>query len=252
MREMNDPQAVRPDPPVPEAGGTPPDELSRRRLLVGGVAAVGAAAVAAASLTRSAAAVAAQQPLSTQVVVADASLCVGCLACEVNCSTWHASVGRSALPRIRIIQAANVQLDKSVAAYLPTRAGFSPLTCKQCPTPWCIPNCPTDALRIDAKTGNRYIDEKACIACGKCEVDCPVEWKGTQARKARAIDGKRVVYDPVLNVYTKCDLCIGREGGPICVERCPVNLAIKVGYVKSDHLALELRPATEAQWKKLA
>lgn len=230
----------------------PAEPVSRRRLVSGGLAAVGAVAVGAAVLGRAASTAAAAEPLSKQVVSADPTLCVGCLACEVNCSTWHASVGRSAVPRIRIMATPTVALRKEVSSHLPTRAGFSPATCKQCPTPWCLPNCPTDGLRIDPATGNRYINEAECIACGKCEVDCPVEWEGTWARNGgQAIASKRVVYDPALNVFTKCDLCVGRDGGPICVERCPVNLAIKSGYVQSANLCLELKASTEEQWKKL-
>lgn len=238
------------DATLPGASG-PDEPLSRRRLVVGGLAAVGAAAVAAGTLGRAANAASAQDPLSSKVIVADPTLCVGCLACEVNCAEWHASVGRSALPRIRIMATPEVKLKSAVAAFLPARSGFTPATCRQCPTPWCLPNCPTTGLRIDPKTGNRYIDEEDCIACGKCEVDCPVEWKGTLALKAKAISSKRVVYDPATNVFTKCDLCIGRDGGPICVERCPVNVAIKAGYIKSDTLALDAKPSTEEQWKRL-
>ena len=194
---------------------------------------------------------AAAQMQSKGVIVSDPSLCVGCLACEVNCSTWHASVGRSSLPRIRIVSDPSVKLAGKVASYLPGRAGNSPQTCKQCPTAWCQPNCPTTGLSIDPSTGNRYINEVDCIACGKCEVDCPVEFNGTLAYKAQAISSKRVVYDPVKNVYNKCDLCRGREGGPICVERCPVNVAIRAGYIQSDHLALDVKPSTEEQWKRL-
>lgn len=249
---MNDPEAQHqaPDEP-PEAGGPPDEPLSRRRLVVGGLAGIAAVGVSMSSFGRAASAAVAVQPQSKQVVVTDPALCVGCLACEVNCSTWHASVGRSALPRIRVTQTAQITLRKEVASVLPSRGGFTVSTCRQCPTPWCLPNCPTDALRVDPATGNRYINEDSCIACGKCEVDCPVEWTGTLARKAQAISSKRVVYDAATNVYAKCDLCIGREGGPICVERCPVNVAIRAGYVKSDHLALELKPSTEEQWKRL-
>ena len=247
MADNQDPKDAVEATPEPDAE----DPISRRRLVVGGLAAVGAAAVAAASLGRAASAVSAQE-ISDRVVVSDPSLCVGCLACEVNCSTWHASVGRSAVARIRILSGANVKLNTQVVRYLPTRAANTPVTCRQCPTPWCIPNCPTEGLQIDPKTGNRFIDESNCIACGKCEVDCPVETTGTLAYKAQAISSKRVMYDPVMNVFAKCDLCNGRDGGPICVERCPVNVAIRSGYIKSDHLALELKPSTEEQWKKLA
>jgi len=250
MPEMNDPgipQDVVETQPDPQ----PAEPLSRRRLVVGGLAAVGAAAAAAATFNRAATTVAAQE-LSTRVVVADPSLCVGCLACEVNCSTWHASVGRSAVARIRILTDPQVKLRTEVAAFLPARAGNTPQTCRQCPVPWCLPNCPTEGLRVDPATGNRYINEADCIACGKCEVDCPVEFNGTLALRAQTISSKRVMYDPVKNVYAKCDLCIGRDGGPICVERCPVNVAIKAGYIKSDHLALDLKASTEEQWKQLA
>src|SRR5512140_3450666 len=233
---------------VPPEGDEP---LSRRRLVLGGLAAVGTAAVAAGALGRAANAVSAPL-ISDRVVVADPSLCVGCLACEVNCSTWHASVGRSALPRIRVLADNTVKLTTQLAAYAPRRAGFTPQTCRQCYTPWCLPTCPTGGLQVDPQTGERYIDESRCVACGKCEVDCPVEWKGTLAYQSRTISSKRVAFDAQKNVFTKCDLCIGRDGGPICVERCPVNTAIKAGYIKSDHLALELKPSTEAQWKKLA
>ncbi len=248
---MNDPEITR--GAGPDAPSTPPvdEPLSRRRLVIGGLAAVGAVAVGAGAFGRTANAVSTQQPLSDRVVVTDPTLCVGCLACEVNCSTWHASVGRSAEPRIRILADPSVKLNSAVAAYLPSRSGFSPATCRQCATPWCLPNCPTDGLRIDPANGNRYIKEEDCIACGKCEVDCPVEWKGTLARNGKTISSKRVVYDASQNVYTKCDLCIGRDGGPICVERCPVNVAIKAGYIKSDHLALDLKASTQEQWKRL-
>jgi electron transport protein HydN len=250
MTEINE-SGTPQDAPDLATDPQPDEPLSRRRLVIGGLAAVGAAAIAAGSLSRAASVVTAQE-ISDRVVVADPSLCVGCLACEVNCSTWHASVGRAAVARIRILTDPTVKLNARVAAFLPARAGNTPQTCRQCPTPWCLPNCPTEGLQIDPKTGNRFIDESQCIACGKCEVDCPVEFNGTLAYKAQTISSKRVVYDPVKNVYAKCDLCIGRDGGPICVERCPVNLAIKTGYIKSDHLALELKPSTEAQWKQLA
>ncbi len=244
---------------MPETNDTPPEGIdiaadetvSRRRVVTGGIAAIGAAAIAAATLGRAANAAAAAEPLSTRVVVSDPTLCVGCLACEVNCSTWHASVGRSAMPRIRVLRTPTVALRKEVSAFLPGRAGFSPATCRQCPTPWCVPNCPTDGLRVDPKTGNRYINEAACIACGKCEVDCPVEWKGTLALRGQAVSSKRVTYDAEKDVFNKCDLCIGRDGGPICVERCPVNGAIQAGYIRSSTLCLDLAPATEEQWKKL-
>jgi Fe-S-cluster-containing dehydrogenase component len=248
---MSDSDIEQNDPIEPDGtDGGVGESVSRRRLVIGGLAAAATVAVGAASLARGATAAASQQQ-SSGVIVSDPSLCVGCLACEVNCKTWHASVGRAAVARIRVMSDPSVQLNTTVSSYLPGRAGNSPETCKQCPTAYCLPNCPTTGLQIDPATGVRYINEQDCIACGKCEVDCPYEWSGTQVHKEAAIASKRVFYDPVSNVYAKCDLCRGREGGPICVERCPVNVSIRAGYIKSDHLALDVKPATEDQWKRL-
>ncbi len=238
-----DPQAT-PSAPVAVAEQVP-EPVSRRKFVVG-AAAVGALAAAAGAIGRPAASVSAQEPLSQGVIVADPTLCIGCLACEVNCQTWHASVGRAAVSRIHVMRTADVQLQPAVAGLAPQRSGFTPQTCRQCPTPWCLPNCPTEALHIDPATGTRLIDEQNCIACGKCEVDCPVTWQGTRALKLQPVDTKRVAYDPKTNVYAKCDLCAGRDGGPICAERCPVNVAIRAGYVQSDHPCLDVKPSTPA------
>ncbi len=220
------------------------DPVTRRRFVVG-VAAAGALAAAASAVGRPAATASAQGPLSQGVIVADPSLCIGCLACEVNCGTWHASVGRSSVPRIRVLRTSDVKLNPAVASLAPQRAGFTPQTCRQCPTPWCVPNCPTQGLHIDPKTGTRILNEQNCVACGKCEVDCPVEWKGTLALKSQPVNARRVTYDPKKNVYAKCDLCAGRDGGPICVERCPVNVAIRTGTIRSDHPCLDVKPSTQ-------
>lgn len=247
---MNEGDMEQKDPIEPAGADGATTEVSRRRLVLGGLAAAATVAVGAASLARGSTAAAAQQ-ISNGVIVSDPSLCVGCLACEVNCSTWHASVGRSSIPRIRVMSDPTVKLSTKLAGYLPGRAGNSPATCRQCPTAYCLPNCPTTGLQIDPNTGVRYINEQDCIACGKCEVDCPVEFNGTLVRKNEKIDTKRVTYDPELNVYAKCDLCRGRDGGPICVERCPVNVSIRAGYIQSDHLTLDVKKATDEQWKRL-
>lgn len=247
---MPDPEAREASVPVNEATDAGP--ISRRSVVLGGIATLGTAVIAAGAFGRAATAVYAQDPLSRQVVAVDPELCMGCLACEVNCSNWHASVGRSAVQRIRVMRTPQVKIRASLAQFVgDARGGFTPQTCRQCPTPWCLPNCPTNALHIDPETGNRYINERVCIDCGKCEVDCPVPFEGTQVRYAAPISSKRVVHDASKNVYNKCDLCVGRDGGPICVERCPVNVAIRAGSIKSDHLALELKRSTPEQWEVL-
>ena len=61
----------------------------------------------------------------------------------------------------------------------------------------------------------------------------------------------RITYDPVADTFAKCDLCYWREGGPACVERCPVNVRIRQGIIKSDRLCLDAPAATRETWGKL-
>jgi Fe-S-cluster-containing hydrogenase component 2 len=58
----------------------------------------------------------------------------------------------------------------------------------------------------------------------------------------------RITYDPQRNVFTKCDLCYFRAEGPACVQKCPINIRIKQGIVKSDHLCLDAPKADEARF----
>jgi carbon-monoxide dehydrogenase iron sulfur subunit len=74
------------------------------------------------------------------------------------------------------------------------------------------------AIRIDRTTGTTYIDEVECTGCGICVDACP-------------FDPPRIKINAEKNVAFKCDLCKGRESGPICVEYCPFQ-ALK--FVPND------------------
>ena len=41
------------------------------------------------------------------------------------------------------------------------------------------------------------------------------------------------------------------EGGPACVERCPVNIRIKQGLLKSDKMCLSEPKADKETWNQL-
>ena len=62
---------------------------------------------------------------------------------------------------------------------------------------------------IDSANGARYISIKECIGCGLCIEACPFDEPRINLAD---IDGRQVAI--------KCDLCKGREGGPVCVEVC--------------------------------
>src|SRR5438105_11788153 len=104
-------------PPPAEGGAT------RRNVLKGATAAVGAfialEAIGGVSLA------AGQSPKGTQlangVIYPDTTLCIGCLTCEVICSRVHKQQGLSDLPRIRIYNDPNTQVDPAVTAQYPGR-----------------------------------------------------------------------------------------------------------------------------------
>jgi len=66
------------------------------------------------------------------------------------------------------------------------------------------------ALCIDPKTGATYVNPDECTGCEECIKACPFE-------------PKRIKLHPETEVSLVCDLCRGREKGPICVEYCPMK-----------------------------
>ncbi|MCL6649285.1 MAG: 4Fe-4S binding protein [Chloroflexi bacterium] len=194
-----------------------------------------------------------QMPTSAGVIMPDPSLCIGCLTCEVACSQVHLEAGMSGEPRIRIFNAPNVKLNPAIETHYPGRGTFQQLDCLMCPDAPCLPVCPVGAVQIDPRTHARVIAENLCIACGKCEAACPFPTRDEAAATNQKPNGqrKRIIYDRVKRVYTKCDLCSWRPEGPACVERCPVNVRIRQGVIQSKVLCLDIIPADTAGFEKV-
>src|SRR2546429_457552 len=108
------------------------------------------------------------------VVFPDPTLCIGCLTCEVICSQEHRNHGLSDIPRIRIFKDDTVKVDNAIqsVAEFKDRGSFHQEPCLQCPTAECLYVCPVDALRVEPRTGARYIDEDRCVTCGRCNAAC--------------------------------------------------------------------------------
>ncbi|WP_374711343.1 4Fe-4S dicluster domain-containing protein [Symbiobacterium terraclitae] len=191
-------------------------------------------------------------PLSEGVIFPDPALCVGCGACEVACGQVHREAGLSGVPRIHVFAPPGAPVGIAIATGAQMgNAGYLPSPCKQCPDPECFVVCPADALRIDGRVGARFIDESVCVACGKCEASCPFPAEGVLAVSGEAHAGTRIFYDPDLHVYTKCDMCHWRSEGPACVGACPVNHAIQLGLIASDHLCLDIRRSDEVTYRQI-
>jgi hydrogenase-4 component A len=191
--------------------------------------------------------------LSEGVIFPDPSLCIGCLTCEVICSQVHRQQGLSDVPRIRIYNDPAVTVHPEIQRAYPGRGSFTQQPCLQCPTAECLYVCPVDATAIDVRTGARYIKEDICVSCGRCEEACPFPTtdESTATNQLALGQGSRISFDPEKDTYTKCDLCFWRAEGPACVERCPVNIRIREGIIKSDVMCLDAPKADVATWNEL-
>jgi Fe-S-cluster-containing hydrogenase component 2 len=156
----------------------------------------------------------------------------------------HKEAGMSSLPRIRIYSVDNVKVSAEVEKQFGKRGTFQQQVCLQCPDAPCLPVCPVDSLHVDDKTHARVIDNDTCIACGKCEASCifPALDESVATGKQVLHQKSRISYDDMLEVYTKCDLCYFREEGPACVQKCPVNIAIRDKKVSSSTMCLDVSP----------
>jgi carbon-monoxide dehydrogenase iron sulfur subunit len=231
------------------------DGTATRRNVLKGATAVGAfiALDAIGGVALAAGAAPKQTPTANGVIYPDPSLCIGCLTCEVICSRVHKDAGLSDIPRIRIFNDPNVQVDPEVQRAYPDRGSFHQEPCLQCPTAECLYVCPVNALRVEPTTGARIIREDVCVSCNRCAEACPFPVSGEQNATNQLKIGQqtRISYDPQMDTFTKCDLCYWREGGPACVERCPVNIRIRQGILQSDRMCLDAPAADRVTWNKL-
>ena len=52
-------------------------------------------------------------------------------------------------------------------------------------------------------------------------------------------------------MYAKCDLCYFRPEGPACIEKCPINIRIKQGIIKSDRMCLDMPKSDPARFQQM-
>ena len=156
---------------------------------------------------------------ATDILVIDESLCTGCDNCEAACAATHHGIAR--LDREAGPSFANLHL---------------PTSCRHCEHPYCMIDCPPDAIKRSAN-GEVYIED-SCIGCGNCEKNCPynvIQMAAPRSRRpnflAWLLFGKDRFEKVGANVpeqAVKCDMCIGIDGGPACVRSCPTGAAARI------------------------
>ncbi len=136
-------------------------------------------------------------------VTPEESLCIGCQSCNLVCGLIHDGVVGPMQGRIKIGSIDYKQLI------------FEINSCQQCTDYPCYYACPkkNNAMCIDEELGIAYVNEENCIGCGLCAKNCK-------------FSPARIIIDPKKRKAKKCDMCRTREGGPACIEYCPVQCLI--------------------------
>jgi formate dehydrogenase iron-sulfur subunit len=157
----------------------------------------------------------------------DASLCIGCKACEVACKQWNALPadgmewsGRSYDNTVHLSATTwrHVSFTEQALPDGGVRWLFNSDVCKHCTAAPCQEACPTGAL-IYNEFGAVYVQQDVCNGCGYCVSACPF---GVIGRSDHA-DG----------LAHKCTLCYDRQKDgmvPACAKACPTD-SIQFGPV---------------------
>ena len=150
----------------------------------------------------------------------DATICVGCRACQTACKKVH-----NLSPELDTYGLHEAPRDLSgktwtlIELYKSTETGgqssFVKKQCMHCFDPACVSVCPVGALqKLDS--GPVIYDDKKCIGCRYCMAACPYNIPKYQWEKA-------------LPLIQKCNFCADRlEQGlkPACAEACPTGSLI--------------------------
>ena len=129
----------------------------------------------------------------------DPDKCVGCGVCGLMCALYHYGEQSPTLSRSELVRD-------------PFTYDHSWYVCQQCETADCYHACPKkdNARLIDPITKAKYVNEEECMGCGACIEACPQE-------------PVRIRMHPTKHVAMNCDLCRGRDDGPICVQFCTMH-----------------------------
>jgi formate dehydrogenase iron-sulfur subunit len=177
----------------------------------------------------------------------DATVCIGCKACEVACKEWNevpgdgytwtgrsydntGELGHSTWRHVKFVE----RIRDGGPAW-----DFASDVCKHCEHAGCLEACPTGSI-VRTEFGGVFVQDDVCNGCGYCVVSCPF---GVIDR--RPDDGRAF----------KCTFCYDRQKSgltPACAKACPTE-SIQFGNLdeRRDRAArrledLEARGVTDA------
>ena len=129
--------------------------------------------------------------------------CIACHLCEVACIVEH-----SRTKNIFAAFAEKPKVNSKIEVQMTGPISFS-ANCRHCSHAECVEACPVAAMWV-GDDGIVKVDESRCIGCWMCIMACP---QGSITTRTDP--------DSRMRISDKCDMCIGREAGPACVQACP-------------------------------
>ena len=165
--------------------------------------------------------------MSVSAFLTDATLCIGCKACEVACKEWNHvpadgfnftgnsydntdALGASTWRHVMFLEQPAALGPQTTGTDDPFRWLFLSDVCKHCENAGCQEACPTGAI-IRTELETVYVQPDICNGCGYCVVSCPfgVVDKNFQVGEA-----------------FKCTFCYDRQSvglKPACAKACPTE-----------------------------
>jgi Fe-S-cluster-containing dehydrogenase component len=171
----------------------------------------------------------------------DATLCIGCKSCMVNCKKYNSVEEGGALysdgktipyehrTEDKIYDAPQDLSENTLSIIKAYKSGtgenkdkpengfsFIKMNCLHCVDPACVSVCPVGALQKDPKNGVVTYDKDKCFGCRYCQVACPFSIP-------------KFEFGEVKPKIIKCQLCHHRydEGGyAACCEFCPTGASL--------------------------
>ena len=171
----------------------------------------------------------------------DATLCIGCKACEVACKEWNDVPHDGFAWRPRASYDHTGELGHSTWRHVKfverDRDGlpswdFSSDVCKHCEHAGCLDACPTGSI-VRTEFGGVFVQPDICNGCGYCVVSCPFGVIDRRPEDGRAF---------------KCTFCYDRQKAglkPACATACPTE-SIQFGDLD------ELRARAQSRVSQLA
>lgn len=165
--------------------------------------------------------------MAVSAFLTDATLCIGCKACEVACKEWNHipadgfnftgnsydntnSLGASTWRHVMFLEQPLPLGSQVTGTEDPFRWVFLSDVCKHCANSGCLEACPTGAI-VRTEVGSVYVQPDVCNGCGYCVVSCPFGVVDKNHEEGTAF---------------KCTFCYDRQRVglmPACAKTCPTQ-----------------------------